>query len=164
MASAVLAPYLRRMPGNVVEQFAVELNLLGIHRNRLQAEMLDQLAQRIGAGHRVVVDLGNAGFVDRGRRIEPAGEDLAPEPIGRFKNGDAAEVAQFLLQIPRAHQAAGPAAYNCKIQHMFPVISGPRRRRLPAAKAPELSHFRRSAFFPEGKMNEAAQLKQIAKK
>ncbi len=36
----VFAPHAR----NVVEQFAVELDLFGIHRNGLQAEMLDQLA------------------------------------------------------------------------------------------------------------------------
>ena len=73
--------------------------------------MLDQFAQGIRAGHRVVVDFGYAGLIDRGRRIE-AGEDLAPQPIGRFKNGDAAQIAQLLLEVPRTHQAARPAAYN----------------------------------------------------
>ena len=62
---AVFAAHAR----HVVQQFAVELHLLGIHRNGLQAEMLDQLAQRIGAGHRVIVDLGDAGLVHRRRRI-----------------------------------------------------------------------------------------------
>ena len=52
---------------HVVQQVAIEVNLLGIHRNGLQAEMLDQFAQRIRAGHRVVVDFGDAGFVHRGR-------------------------------------------------------------------------------------------------
>ena len=32
---------------HVVEQLAVEVHLLGVHRNRLQAEMLDQFPQRI---------------------------------------------------------------------------------------------------------------------
>ena len=71
-------------PGTSFKQFAVELDLLGIHRNGLQAEMLDQLAQRIGAGHRVIVDLGDAGLVHRGRRIEFARQDLAAEPVGRL--------------------------------------------------------------------------------
>ena len=42
---AVFAAHAR----HVIEQNAIELHLLGIHRNRLQAKMLDQLAQRIRA-------------------------------------------------------------------------------------------------------------------
>ena len=124
---AVFAAHAR----HVVEQFAVELNLLGIHRNGLQAEMLDQFAQRIGAGHRVVVDLGDAGLIHRGRGIEFARQDLAADAVGRFKNGDAAKLAQFLFQIPGAHQAARPAADDCKIQHVFPSCL----RRPPAIAA-----------------------------
>ncbi len=60
---AVFATHAR----HVVQELAIELDLLGIHGNGLQAEMLDQLAQGIGAGHRVIVNLGDAGFVD-GRR------------------------------------------------------------------------------------------------
>ena len=107
--------------GHVVQQFAVELDLLGIHRNGLQAEMLDQLAQRIGAGHRVIIDLGDAGLVHRGRGIEFARQDLAAEPVGRLENGDAAKIAQLLLQIPGTHQPTGPAANDCKIQHLCSV-------------------------------------------
>ena len=62
---AVFAAHAR----HVVEQLTVEQHLLGIHRNGLQPEMLDQLAQRIGACHRVVVNLGDAGLVHRGRGI-----------------------------------------------------------------------------------------------
>jgi hypothetical protein len=40
---AVFAAHAR----HVVEQLAVELHLLGVHRYRLQAEMLDQFPQRI---------------------------------------------------------------------------------------------------------------------
>jgi hypothetical protein len=98
---------------HVIEQDAVELHLFGIHRNRLQAEMLDQFAQRIGAGHRVVVDFGNARLVHGGRRIELARDDLAADAVGSFENGDAALVAEFLLQIPGAHQPARAAANNC---------------------------------------------------
>ena len=115
---AVFAAHAR----HVIEQFAVELDLLGIHRNGLQAEMLDQLAQRIGAGHRVIVDLGDAGLVHRGRRIEFARQNLAADAVGRLKNGDAAKLAQFLFEIPGTHQAAGAAANDCKIQHVFPCI------------------------------------------
>ena len=103
---------------HVVEQDAVELHLLGIHRNGLQAEMLDQLAQRIGAAHRVVVDFGDARLVHRGRGIEFARDDLAADAVGRLVNGDAALVAEFLPQIPGAHQPAGAAANNCQIQHV----------------------------------------------
>jgi hypothetical protein len=98
------------------------MDLLGIHRNGLQAEMLDQLAQRIGSGHRVIVDLGDAGLVHRRRRIEFARQDLAAEPVGGLVDGDAAKLAQFLLEIPSAHQAARPAADDCKIQHELSVI------------------------------------------
>ena len=115
-----LRPVFAAHPRHVVEQFAVELHLLGIHRNGLQPEMLDQLPQRIGAGHRVVVDLGDAGLVHRGRGIEFTRDDLAADPVGRLINGDAAELPQFLLQIPGTHQATGPAPDNCKIQHVFP--------------------------------------------
>ena len=108
-----LRPVFAAHARHVVEEFAVELDLLGVHRNRLQAEMLDQLAQRIGAGHRVIVDLGDAGLVDRGRGIEFARENLAADTVGRLKNGDAAKLAQFLFEIPGTHQAARPAANNC---------------------------------------------------
>ena len=94
------------------EQLAAELHLLCVHRDRLQAEMLDQLAQRIRPRHRVIVDFGNAGLVHRGRRIELARDDLAADAIGRFEDGDAALVAEFLLQIPGAHQTARPSAYD----------------------------------------------------
>ena len=110
--------------GHVVEQFAIEMNLLGIHRDGLQAEMLDQLAQRVGPGHRVVVDLGDTGLVHRRRGIELARQDLAAEPVGRLEDGDAAKLAQLLLQIPGAHQPARAAANDCKIQHVFSVVSG----------------------------------------
>ncbi len=60
---AVFATHAR----HVVQELAIEVNLLGIHRNGLQTEMLDQLAQGIGAGHRVIVNLGDAGFVHCGR-------------------------------------------------------------------------------------------------
>ena len=110
---AVFAAHAR----HVVEELTVELHLFGIHRNGLQAEMLDQLAQRIRAGHRVVVDLGDAGLVHRGRRIELARQDLAADPVGGLVNGDAAKLAQLLFEIPGAHQPAGAAANDCKIQH-----------------------------------------------
>ena len=118
---AVFAAHAR----HVVEQFAVELDLLGVHRNRLQAEMLDQLAQRIGTGHRVIVDLGDAGLVHRGRGIELARDDLAADPVGRLVDRDAAEIAELLLQIPGAHQPAGAAANDCKIEHVFSVVLRP---------------------------------------
>ena len=137
------------MPGDVVEQLAVELHLLGIHRNGLQAEMLDQLAQRIGTGHRVVVDLGDAGLVHRRRGIEFARDNLAAEPVGGLEDGDAAEVAELTLQVPGAHQPAGAAADDCEIKHVSSVVSGPppsrdHRSKLPLAEA---------LFTPEGKMN-----------
>ncbi len=87
--------------------------------------MLDQLAQRIGTGHRVVVDLGNAGLVHRRRGIEFARDDLAAEPVGGLVDGDAAEVAELTLQVPGAHQPAGAAAYDCEIKHVSSVVSGP---------------------------------------
>ena len=125
----VFAPHAR----DVIEQFAVELDLLRVHRNGLQAEMLDQLAQRIGAGHRVIVNLGDAGLVHRGRRIEFTRENFAAHTVGRLKNGDTAKLAQFLFKIPGTHQAAGATANDCKIQHLFPGVSGDppavRRRR-----------------------------------
>jgi hypothetical protein len=105
-------------PRHVVQQLAVELDLFGVHRNGLQAEMLDQLAQRIGAGHRVVIDLGDAGFVHCRRRIELACHDLAADPVGRLVDGDAAKLAELLFEIPGAHQAPRPAADDCKIQHV----------------------------------------------
>jgi hypothetical protein len=108
----------------VVQEFAVELDLLGIHRNGLQAEMLNQFAQRIGTGHRVIVDLGDAGLIHSGRGIEFARDDLAADAVGRFVDGDAAEVAQLPLQIPGAHQPAGAAANDCKIKHVCSVVSG----------------------------------------
>lgn len=117
-------------PRHVVQQFAIELNLLGIHRNGLQAEMLDQFPQRVGARHRVVINLGDAGFVHRGRRIEFARDDLAADAIGRLVDGDATEIAELLLQVPGAHQATGPAADDCKIQHV--VVRGLR----PPSKHP----------------------------
>lgn len=67
--------------GDVVEELAAELHLLGVHRNGLQAKMLDQLAQRVGPGHRVVVDLRNARLVHCGCGIEFARDDLAAEPV-----------------------------------------------------------------------------------
>src|SRR5581483_7704689 len=109
----------------VIQELAVELHLLGIHRNRLQAEMLDQLAQRIGADHRVIIDFGNAGFIHRGGRIEFAREDLAAEPVARLENGDATKLAEFALQVPSAHEPAWAAAYDCKIKHDDSVIPAP---------------------------------------
>ena len=114
---AVLAAH----AGHVVDEFAVELDLLGIHRDGLQAEMLDQLAQRIRAGHRVVVDLGDTGLIHRRRGIELAGDDLAADAVGRLVDRDAAEVAELPLQVPGAHQPAGAAANDCKIEHMCSV-------------------------------------------
>ena len=111
---------------HVVEQLAVELHLLGVHRNRLQAEMLDQFAQRIGAGHRIIVDLGDACLVHRGRGIEFARQDLAADPVGRLVDRHAAEIAELFLQIPGAHQPARAAANDCKIQHICSVAPRPR--------------------------------------
>ena len=98
--------------------------------------MLDQFAQRIGAGHRVIVDLGDAGFVHRGRGIEFARQDLAADAVGRLVDGDAAKLAQLLLQIPGAHQAAGAAANDCKIQHVFSVVSAAALFRSIRSKSP----------------------------
>ncbi len=108
---------------HVVEEFAVELHLLGVHRYRLQPKMLDQFAQGIRAGHRVVVDLGDAGFIHRGRGIEFAGDDLAADAVGGLIDRDATEIAELLLQVPGAHQPPGAAANNCKIEHVCSVVS-----------------------------------------
>ena len=110
---------------HVVEQLAVEVHLLGVHRYRLQAEMLDQFPQRIRAGHRIIVDFGDAGLVHRRRGIEFARDDLAPDAVGRLVDRDAAEIAELFLQIPGAHQPARAAAYDCKIQHVFSVALRP---------------------------------------
>ena len=119
--STVFAAHAR----HVVQQFAVEMDLFGIHRDGLQPEMLDQFAQGIGSCHRVVIDFGNARFIHRGRGIELARQHLAAEPVGGLENGDAAKLAQLLLQIPGAHQASRPAADDCKIQHVFSVMPLP---------------------------------------
>src|SRR6266704_1426988 len=111
--------------------------------------MLDQLTQRIGSGHRVIVNLGDAGFIHRGRRIELARNDLAADAVGRLIDRDAAEVAEFLFQIPGAHQPAGAAANDCKIEHVCSVSLR------QAFKAPGLNHPSKSAFHSEGKMNKA---------
>ena len=79
--------------------------------------MLDQFSQRIGAGHRVIVDLGDAGLIHRGRGIELARDDLAADPVRRLVDRDATEVAELPLQVPGAHQPAGAATNDCKIQH-----------------------------------------------
>jgi hypothetical protein len=110
--------------GHVVEQLAIELHLLGVHRDGLQAEMLDQLAQRIGTGHRVVVDFGDAGFIYRGRRIEFARGNLAAEAVARLEQRNAAQIAQLPFQVPGAHQPAGAAANDCKIKHLNSAVSG----------------------------------------
>ena len=110
---------------HVVEQLAVKMHLLGVHRYRLQAEMLDQFPKRIRAGHRIIVDFGDAGFVHRRRGLEFARDDLAADAVGRLVDGDAAEIAELFLQIPGAHQPAGAAAYDCKIQHVFSVALRP---------------------------------------
>src|SRR5262245_49979870 len=146
--------------GHVVEQDAVELHLLGIHRYRLQPEMLDQLAQRIGAGHRVIVDLGNARFICRRHGIELAGDDLAAQAVGRLEEGDPALVAELLLQIPGAHQPAGAAADNRKIQH---VPFRRFRRPLPGKRAVYIRSSK-SAFHPERKMNKAGSCTAAMKK
>ena len=153
MSAAALAKRLDRRRGlgavsaaharHVVEQFAVELDLLGVHRNGLQAEMLDQLAQRIGAGHRVVIDLGNAGLVHRRRRIELARENLAAETVGRLEDRDAAQLAQLPLQVPSTHEAARAAADDCKIKHVCSVVSGgPVLRNYRSTKRPRKALFR----------------------
>ena len=135
---AVFAAHAR----HVVEQFAVELDLLGVHRDGLQAEMLDQFAQRIGAGHRVVVDLGDAGLIHRGRGIEFARDDLAADAVGRLIDRDAAEIAELLLQIPGAHQPAGAAANDCKIKH----VSVPSSPAAPAGSARSKSALAKALF------------------
>ena len=158
---AVFAAHAR----HVVEQLAVELHLLGVHRYRLQAEMLDQFPQRIRAGHRIIVDFGDAGLVHRRRGIEFARDDLAADAVGRLVDRDAAEIAELFLQIPGAHQPARAAAYDCKIQHVFSVAP-------PVApclrEAAGLNHTSKSAFHPEGKMNKAgprnAAMKESSKK
>ncbi len=140
----------RRGPGavsaaharHVVEQFAAELDLLRVHRNGLQAEMLDQLAQRIGAAHRVVIDLGNAGLVHRRRRIELARENLAAETVGRLEDRDAAQFAQLPLQVPSTHEAARAPADDCKIKHDDSVVSGgPVLRNYRSTKRSQEKHF-----------------------
>ena len=95
------------------------------HRYRLQAEMLDQFPQRIRAGHRIIVDFGDAGLVHCRRGIELPRQNLAPDAVGRLVDRDAAEIAELFLQIPGAHQPARPAAYDCKIQHVFSVALRP---------------------------------------
>ena len=104
-------------PRHVIEQFAVELHLLGIHRDGLQPEMLHQFAQRVGACHRVVIQFGDAGLVHRRRGVEGPGDDLAADPVGGLVDGDAAQIAEFLLEIPGAHQPARTTADNRKIEH-----------------------------------------------
>ena len=124
-----LRPVFAAQARHVVEQLAVELHLKRVHRNRLQAEMLDQLAQRIGPGHRVVVDLSDTRFIHRRRRIEFSRHDLAAEPVGGFENRDLAEIAKLPSQVPGAHQAARTATNNRKVKHRSSAISGCQRHR-----------------------------------
>ena len=128
---------------HVVEQLAVKMHLLGVHRYRLQAEMLDQFPQRIRAGHRIIVDFGDAGLVHRRRRIEFARDDLAPDAVGRLVDRDAAEVAELFLQIPGAHQPARAAAYDCKIQHVFSVALRP-----PCLRSSRSKPYQQKRFSP----------------
>ena len=111
---AVFAAHTR----HVVQQFAVKLHLLGVHRDGLQAEMLDQLPQRIRTRHRVVIDLGDARLVHRRRGIEFLGQDFPADAIGRLVDRDAAKRPKFLLEVPGAHQATRATAYNRKIEHV----------------------------------------------
>ena len=103
---------------HVVEQHAIEHHLLGVHGNGLQTEVLDQFAQRVRTDHRVIIDLGHAGFIGRRRRIELARDDLAAETVRSLIEGDTAEVAELSLEIPGTHQAARAATDNRKIKHL----------------------------------------------
>jgi len=108
--------------------------------------MLDQFAERIGPGHRVIVDLGDAGLVHRGRRIEFARENLAAEPVGGFKDGDTAKFASFRFQYQAliSRQAAATIARSSMIVPSSPA---------PDLSMPGLTHHRKSIFHSEGKMN-----------
>ena len=130
---AVFAAHAR----HVVEQLAVELHLFGVHRNGLQAEVLHEFAQRIGASHGVIVNLGDAGFVHRGRGIEFFREDFAADAIGCLIDGDAAKRSQLLLEVPGAHQPTWAATYDREIKHSSSFVPAcVALSRLRAAKSP----------------------------
>src|SRR5439155_6392002 len=92
-----------------------------------------------------------------------ARDDLAADTVGRFIDCDTTQIAQLLLQIPGAHQPAGAAANDCKIQHFLSVASA-----APARGASGPSRLSKSAFHPERKMNKAgsctAAMKESSKK
>ena len=68
------------------------------HAHRRQAELLDQLLERIGAETRVVVQLRHASLVGHAGRGEALGDDLAAYPAGGFKQRDVAQVGAVLFE------------------------------------------------------------------
>src|SRR5262249_1240775 len=151
---------------HIVEQHAVELHLLGIHWNGLQPEVRDQLAQRIGAGHRVVVDFGDTRLIRRGRGIEFAGDHLASQAIGSLEAGNASEMVtgkrapRFFLRYQGLMRPPGPPPTIARSNIVHSAASA---APLPR-KARGLIPLSKSAFHPEGKMNKAGSRTAAMKK
>ena len=142
---AVLAAH----AAHVIQHFAVELHLLGVYRNGLQAEMLHEVAQRVRSQHRIVIDFGDARLIQRRRRIELFRQNLAAEALGRLENGHLAERPELLTQIPGGHQAARPSPYNSQIQHFAPSSDAAARILCPCAVGHE--PLRKSLFHLKGR-------------
>lgn len=63
-----------------------------------EAERFDQLAQRVGAKLRLVVELGDARVVSDGSPAELPGEDLAAQPSAGLEQGDRVVMRGSLLE------------------------------------------------------------------
>src|SRR5439155_18747392 len=91
------------------------------HAHRVEAELGDELPNRIGAEVRVVVDLGDAGLVGDRRRLEPLGDDLAAEPWTRFEERRLTQVRTVFLKEMGGKQSTGTAADDGNTRHEINV-------------------------------------------
>jgi hypothetical protein len=103
--------------GVVAQERAVQNDRAAVGRRRLEPQLPDQSAQRIGAERFIVVALRHAGLVHHRRGIEPAGPNLAAETVARLEQRRVAGARAFLFQQVRGHQASRPTADDGHSDH-----------------------------------------------
>ena len=81
-------------------------------RHHGQAQRGDEIAQRILAHRRVVVELGCTRFIPHPCGGERGCQDLATEPVARLEDCHAERLGGLSLEMPRREQATRPTPHD----------------------------------------------------
>jgi hypothetical protein len=103
----------------ITQDMLAEHHRAAVHGHGPQPQPLDHRLERVGADHRIIVDLRDTSLVQDAALRKAAGQQLASDSLRGLEDRNVAEGVAFLVEMPGGHETAGASANNADLDLLF---------------------------------------------